>query len=338
MEKRVLEVSWTSLWKILFFVLLVMLVFTAKDIFFGLFLAMVISSGLEVLIDLMEKRGMPRTVGAILIFLVIAMIIAVFLYAVVPLVIVNMNTAVFNIQKASHGTWWQPLFNIKASKSINDFMSHIVDKFISNGTSPLDAVSQVFGGLSLTVSVFILSFYLSINKNGVERFIKLITPADYEEMTIRIIRHSRQRIGLWFRAQFILSIIMFLMVWGALALLGVPYPSILGATAGILELVPFVGPIIAGAVSVLVAVSVSNNLAIYTLITFLILQQFESNILVPFFMKRTTGLHPVLVIISLLIGIELDGFIGALIAVPAAAVFQEVLEDWNRDKAVVENI
>jgi len=338
MEKRVLEVSWTSLWKILFFVLLVMLAFTARDIFLGLFLAMVISSGLEVPIDIMEKRGIPRTVGAIAIFLLIAMLLAVFLYAVVPLVIVNLNTAVFNIQKAAHGTWWQPLFNVKTSKSINDSMSRIVDNFISNGSSPLDAVSQVFGGLSLTISVFILSFYLSINKNGVERFIKLISPVDYEEMAIRIAHHSRRRIGLWFRAQFILSVIMGVMVWAALGFLGVEYAAILGATAGILELVPFVGPIIAGAISVLVAVSVSNTLAIYTLITFLVIQQFESNVLVPLLMKRTTGLHPVLVIISLLIGIELGGFIGAFIAVPAAAVFQEVLEDWNRDISVVENI
>lgn len=338
MEKRVLEVSWTSLWKILFFILLVMLVFAAKDIFFGLFLAMVISSGLEVPIDIMEKRKIPRTVGAILIFLVIVMIIAVFLYAVVPLVIVNLNTAVFNIQKAAHGTWWQPLFNIKTSKSINDFMSRIVDNFISNGAAPLDAISQVFGGLSLTISVFILSFYLSINKNGVERFIKLVSPVDYEEMAIRIVHHSRRRIGLWFRAQFILSVLMGLMVWAALGLIGVQYSAMLGAIAGILELVPFVGPIIAGAISVLVAVSVSNDLAIYTLITFLILQQFESNVLVPLLMKRTTGLHPVLVIISLLIGLELGGFIGAFIAIPAAAVFQEVIEDWNRDISVIENI
>lgn len=338
MEKRILEVSWTSLWKILFFGLLVALVFTVKDIFLGLFLAMVISSGLEIPIDVLEKRRIPRTVSAIFIFLIIVMALIVFLYAVVPVVIVNINTAVFNIQKASYGTWWQPFFNVKASRSINDFMTRIVDNFLASGSSPVEAVSQIFGGLSLTISVFILSFYLSVRKNGVEKFIKLISPVDYEEMAIRIVEHSRRRIGRWFRAQFILSVAMGIMVWVALGFLGVEYAPILGATAGILELIPFIGPIIAGAISVLVAVSISNNLAIYTLITFLVLQQFESNVLVPFLMNRAIGLHPVIVIISLLIGIELDGFFGALIAVPAAAVFQEILEDWNRDKAVIESV
>ena len=332
MENRALEISWASLWRILFFIILVIFVFMAKNVLLGLFLAIVISSGLEVPIDILEKRRIPRAVSGILIFLIIALILAVFIYAVVPLVIVNLNTAIFNIQKASYGTWWQPFFDIKASKSLNDLMTRIVDNFLSGGASPLEAVSQVFGGLSLTVSVFILSFYLSVNKNGIERFIRIISPDDYEETILRVFEQSRRRIGLWFRTQFFLSLIVGLMVWVVLGFMGVPYSLLLGAIAGILELVPFVGPIIAGAVSVLVAVSISSTLAIYTLIAFLIIQQFESNILVPVLMRRSAGLHPVLVIVSILMGIEIAGFLGAVVAVPVAAVFQEIAENWDKDK------
>lgn len=335
MENRVLEISWASLWRILFFIILVVFIFMAKNVILGLFLAIVIASGLEVPIDILEKRRIPRTVSAIFIFLFIVLVIAVLLYAIVPLVIVNLNTAIFNIQKASYGTWWQSLFNIKTSRSLNDFMSRIVDNFVSGGASPLEAVSQVFGGLSLTISVFILSFYLSVNKNGIERFIRIISPDNYEETILRIFEHSRRRIGLWFRTQFFLSLIVGLVVWAALGFLGVPYAPILGAIAGILELIPFVGPIIAGAVSVLVAISISPMLAIYTLITFLAIQQLESNVLVPVLMRRAAGLHPVLVIVSILMGIEIGGFLGAVVAVPAAAVFQEIAEDWDRDKTAL---
>src|SRR3989338_1008820 len=335
MENRALEISWASLWRILFFIILVIFVFMAKNVLLGLFLAIVISSGLEVPIDILEKRRIPRAVSGILIFLIIALILAVFIYAVVPLVIVNLNTAIFNIQKASYGTWWQPFFDIKASKSLNDLMTRIVDNFLSGGASPLEAVSQVFGGLSLTVSVFILSFYLSVNKNGIERFIRIISPDDYEETILRVFEQSRRRIGLWFRTQFFLSLIVGLMVWVVLGFMGVPYSLLLGAIAGILELVPFVGPIIAGAVSVLVAVSISSTLAIYTLITFLVIQQFESNVLVPLLMRRAAGLHPVLVIVSILMGIEIGGFLGAVVAVPVAGVFQEVAGDWDRDKTAL---
>ncbi|MEK7546728.1 MAG: AI-2E family transporter [Patescibacteria group bacterium] len=333
MQKNVLEISWASLWRILFFVLLVVFMFMAKNIVLGLFLAIVISSGLEIPIDALEKRKVPRTVGAILLFLILIFAIAVFLYAVVPLVIVNLNEAIFNIQKASQGTWWQSIFNIKTSRSINDLMSKIVDNFISTGTSPLEAISQVFGGLSLTISVFILSFYLSVNRNGVERFIRIMSPIDYEGTALRIFERSRKKIGLWFKAQFVLSLMMALLVWIALSLLGVKYALILGATAGIMELIPFVGPILAGAAAVLVAISDSTTLAVYTLIVFLVLQQLESNVLVPLLMNKAAGLHPILVIISLLMGIEIAGFLGAIIAIPVAAVFQEIVEDWDRRKS-----
>ncbi|OGY98881.1 MAG: hypothetical protein A3B13_00315 [Candidatus Liptonbacteria bacterium RIFCSPLOWO2_01_FULL_45_15] len=335
MENRVLEISWASLWRILFFILLVIFVFMAKNVILGLLLAIVIASGLEVPIDILEKRKIPRTVSAIFIFLFIILVIAVLLYAIVPIVIVNMNTAIFNIQKAAQGTWWQSLFNINTSRSLNDFMSRIVDNFVSGGASPLEAVSQVFGGLSLTISVFILSFYLSVNKNGIERFVRIISPDKYEEAVLRIFEHSRKRIGRWFRTQFLLSLIVGLVVWAALGFLGVPYAPILGLIAGILELVPFVGPIIAGAVSVLVAISISTTLAIYTLITFLVIQQFESNVLVPLLMRRAAGLHPVLVIVSILMGLEIGGFLGAVVAVPVAAVFQEIAENWDRDKTAL---
>lgn len=333
MEKKFLEVSWTALWRVLIFFLFAALLFAAKNTILALFLAVVISSGLEVPIDVLEKRNIPRTLSAIVIFLLIALALVIFLYAVIPIIIVNLNSAIFNLQKASYGTWWQSLFNIKASKTINEFMGRIINNFISSGASPLEAVSQVFGGVSLTISIFILSFYLSVNRNIVERFLRIVSPADYEELVLRIFEHSRRRMGLWFRAQFVLSLIVAVMVWVALSLLGVPYSLLLGVTAGIFELVPFIGPIIAGALSVLVALSISTVLAVYTLVVFLAIQQFESNILVPFFMNRTVGLHPVLVIISILIGLEVGGLLGALIAVPLSAVFQEVGEDRERDRA-----
>ena len=77
------------------------------------------------------------------------------------------------------------------------------------------------------------------------------------------------------------------------------------------------------------ALLTSTTLALYTLIFFLIAQQFESNILVPILSKRSVGLHPVIVIISLLIGAEVGGVLGIIIAVPVAAIFQEVVQDWS---------
>ena len=189
--------------------------------------------------------------------------------------------------------------------------------------------SAVFG---LAVAVIISSFYLSLTEDGVERFIKVVIPPDYEPMALKIYGQSRRLIGSWFRTQLLLSLIMGVMVWVGLAIIGVPYAFLIGFIAAICELVPFVGPIISGAIGIVSALTVSTTLAVYTLIFFLIAQQFESNLLVPILSRRAVGLHPVIVIVALLIGAEIGGFLGVIIAVPVAAVFQEVIQDWSSRK------
>lgn len=338
MERKSIEISWASLWRVFFFALFVALMFLSRDILIGLFLAIVISSGLEVPVTMLEKARIPRTVGVIFIFLLLSLGVVIVLYAVVPLVIVNLNMAIFDIQKAAGNSWWREFFNFQTARSINDVMNRIINQFFSAGASPFGMFSQVLGGLSLTVSVFVISFYLTLSRHGVERFIRAVLPLDYEEAALKIYENSRKKIGFWLRVQIVMSFIMGLLVWLTLSLLGVKYALLLGVIAGVLELIPFVGPILAGAVSVLVALGTSTTLAAYTLIAFLVLQQFESNILVPFLTRRALGLHPVFVIIALLMGIQISGFLGAVIAVPAAAVFQEVIEELAGKKKVYSEV
>jgi predicted PurR-regulated permease PerM len=118
-------------------------------------------------------------------------------------------------------------------------------------------------------------------------------------------------------------------VWAGLSIMHVPYAFLVAFIAALFELVPFVGPIISGAFGTVSALTISTTLAFYTLIFFLVAQQIESHILVPLLSRRSVGLHPVIVIVALLMGAELGGFLGIVIAVPAAAVFQEVIQEWS---------
>ncbi len=126
---------------------------------------------------------------------------------------------------------------------------------------------------------------------------------------------------------------MGLMVFLGLWLLGVKYSLTLGILAGLLELVPFVGPIFAGSVAVLVALGESVTLGIYVLILFIVLQQIEGQILIPLVTRYTTSLNPAVVLISLLVGGETLGFVGLVLAVPVAVFMQEIVENWTQYKA-----
>lgn len=333
MEKRALDISWASLWRIFAFLIFAVIVFQGKQIVLGLFLALVISSGLEFIVDFLERRGMPRTLGVISIFLGSILAFVVVIYLIVPFVVADLNSLLINLQKSPLVFWLSPLVNEITTQSLSAFVNQISTQlFTMDSTSAFETASQIAGSFGLGIAVIIISFYLSLSRDGIERFIKAVLPGAYEGYVLRVYERSRRKIASWFRTQILLTMAMGLSVWLALFLLGVKHAFLVGLIAGAFELMPFVGPILSGGVAMIFASATSTALVLYTLIFFLILHQIEANVLVPLLTRRSLGLHPVIVITSLLIGIELGGLLGAVIAVPAAAVIQEVVEEWSATK------
>ena len=331
MEKRLYEVSWASLWRILVFIVLVAIFYEGRQIVLGLFLAIIISSGLEGLVNFLERVGLPRSVSVILIFLVSVFLVMFVLYSLMPVVIVELNTifsATGKVATGSLGTF----LSLSTSQSVNGLVGRLSSTFFAGGASPLDLLSNAIGSVGLAVAVILCSFYLSLSRDGVERFLKVVIPPASEETALRIYERSKKLISSWFRTQILLSLIFGFTVWAGLTILGVKYALLIAFLAGLFELVPFVGPFLSGALAVISALSTSPTLAIYTLIFFVIAEQFEANILVPILNQQIVGLHPVIVIVALLIGAEVGGILGIIISVPSAGVFQEVIQEWSTKK------
>lgn len=326
--KHSFDITWTTLWKILFFIILVAIMYQGRQILLGLFLAIIISSALEGLIALFERIGLPRSVSVIFIFLVIVFLVVLVVYSLAPLVIVELNS-IFTAGNGGNATGIGAILGSKISESISSVVSQFSTNFLTNSSSPFDLFSNAIGSVGLAVAVILSSFYLSLSKDGVERFIKVVIPPDYEAVTLDIYERSRRLIGTWARTQILLTLIFGFTVWAGLSLLGVKYALLIGAIAGIFELVPFVGPFLSGAIAVIAALTTSTSLAIYTLIFFVIAEQFEANVLVPVLNQQIVGIHPVIVIVALLMGAEIGGILGIVIAVPAAGIFQEVVQQWS---------
>jgi predicted PurR-regulated permease PerM len=327
--KTLHEISWASLWKIFAFIVLVTIFYLGRQIILGLFLAIIISSGLEGLVKLLERVGLPRSISVILIFLVSVLLIIFIIYSLVPIIIVELNTIFSNNGSAVPANSWMTLLSSKTSQSVSGLISKFSAQFFSGNTSPLDLFSNAIGSVGLAVAVILCSFYLSLSNDGVERFLKVVIPPDYEETALMLYEKSRKLIGSWFRTQILLSLVFGFTVWGGLALLHVKYAFLIAILAGLFELVPFVGPFLSGALAVISALSTSSTLAVYTLIFFIIAEQFEANILVPVLNQQIVGIHPVIVIVALLIGAEVGGILGIVISVPAAGIFQEVIQEWS---------
>ncbi len=330
MKEPSFDITWASLWRTLFFIVLVAIMYEGRQILLGLFLAIIISSALEGLVNLLERAGLPRSVSVILIFLIIVFLVVLVVYSLAPLVIVELNSIFTAGVSGANGIG--ALLGSRTSQSISDVVSKYSANFLAGSSTPFDLFSNAIGSVGLTIAVILSSFYLSLSKDGVERFIKVVIPPDYEAATLDIYERSRRLIGTWARTQVLLSLIFGFTVWAGLSLLGVKYALLIGAIAGIFELVPFVGPFLSGAIAVIAALTTSTTLAIYTLIFFVIAEQFEANVLVPVLNQQFVGIHPVIVIVALLMGATIGGILGIVIAVPAAGVFQEVVQQWSRRK------
>jgi predicted PurR-regulated permease PerM len=136
---------------------------------------------------------------------------------------------------------------------------------------------------------------------------------------LAIISRVENKLGAWFRGQIVLSFTIGFTTWIALTLLGIPFAPPLAILAGILEIVPTIGPIIAGIPAVIVALSISPILAVVIIAVYIVIQMFENNILVPKIMERAVGLNPIVIIVGVMIGTKFMGVLGALLSVPFIA-------------------
>ncbi len=199
----------------------------------------------------------------------------------------------------------------------------------------LIAISTVVGGIFGFITILILSFYFLIEANAMFEYLIRFVPAERRGAVSTAARQAVVKVSAWLRAQFVLAGTMAMFVAAGMWLMGVPYFYVLALVAAIGETIPVVGPIIGGIAAVSVALSVSLKLAVMVGAYFLVLHQLEANVLVPKIMERRVGVSPVAVLIALLVGGELYGLIGAILAIPTAAILSVIVEEIAADQDAV---
>jgi predicted PurR-regulated permease PerM len=191
----------------------------------------------------------------------------------------------------------------------------------------LIALSSVLGGVFALITVLILSFYLLIEARPMFEYLMRFVPAGRRADVATMAREAVLKVSAWLRAQCVLAGVMGTFAAVGLGLMGVPFFYVVALVAAVGETIPIVGPIIGGITAVAVAISVSPKLALMVGAYFLVLHQLEANILVPKIMERNVGVSPVSVMVALLIGGALWGLIGAILAIPTAAIISVIVAE-----------
>jgi predicted PurR-regulated permease PerM len=214
-------------------------------------------------------------------------------------------------------------------------VNEVLKNFFTSGEGSNNILTGTFGVFSGVVSlltVLVVSFYLVAEEKGMKKFISALVPAGHQGFVMNLVEQIQKKMGLWVLGQVFLSVVIFLFTFAGLKILGVKYALLLGLLAGLLEIVPYLGPILSSVPSIFFAFIQSPPLAIAVIILYVLIQKTENYVLTPKIMEKTVGTSPLLVLVALLVGFKLAGIVGVLIAVPLAGAITVVISEVSQNK------
>lgn len=333
-----IDITYQSLFRIVVVGLFVTALFYLSQIVSALLFAVVIASGIEPGVKWFERLRVPRILAVLIIYLVAIAVLAGVVYLVLPALADEFSAFLDAFPRYQRlllselRTFRElPFFSIFTEGAESVILNPPFD-LRSAGSSALDLIVSVFGGVFSVVILVVVSFYLASQEEGIEHFLRMVTPLRDEEYVIDLWERSRAKIGQWFRGQVLLGVIIGILVFIALTLLGIRYALFLALLAMVFELIPVIGPILAAVPAVFFAFLVSPILGLVVAVVYTVIQQLESHVLVPLLMRRVVGLNPLIVVVALLVGAKLGGILGMFLAVPLAAVVVEVVGDVDKKK------
>jgi len=329
-QKQTIEISSGTIFKTLAVIALIFVAYLIRDVLAILFFALIIASTASIPVNWLKKHRIPRTVGVIIVYLfAIAFIGFLLTIIITPLASELKQLSNFMPSIADELSSGIKFFRniIHDQSQFQQFFVSLSEKISQLSFDIFSVTGNVMGRVASFVIVFILSFYLTVEQEGVRKIIRSFLPETKKDYAINLWERGQKKLSRWFGSQLLLGLIVGLMTFIGLTILQIPYALALSVLAGIFELIPTVGPILSAIPAVAIAFIESPILALITLGLYVVIQQLENHLLVPKIMQKTTGLNPIITILAILIGVKLGGILGMVLAIPITMLISEFSSD-----------
>lgn len=287
--------------------------FEIRSILVSVFIAYIIVSALTPAVVFLQKKGFPRVLAVAVPYFITLIFMVLLIVPLVPFFASQVQSlfAGFPIYLDKAVTLLG--FQVNVSE-INAFVTSELDTI---GKNAITLTTRVFGGLFSFLTVLVVSFYLLLESETIKTSIANIFPQSYNKQIILIFSQIEEKLGAWLRGQILLSVIIGVITWVALTIVGLGEVALpLALIAGILEVVPTIGPILASIPTIIIALTISPATAVIVIVIYLVVQMLENNILVPKIMQQAVGLNPIVIIVCVMAGAKLMGVMGALLSIP----------------------
>jgi predicted PurR-regulated permease PerM len=341
MEDRNITISITTGAVIKTIVVLVFawLLFTLRSIVLDVLTAVVLASAIEPAVRGLVRRKLPRVLAVLAVYLLLFGVFFVLFYFFFPFVLNDFGTFVTALPTYLDSFTRTGAFDTYASIigvpapsliPVNDIMASIRSALDVSGIfgNAFSAASAIFGGVFSFVLIIVFSFYFAVLETGVDDFLHIIVPKQHQTYVLDLWKRSQRKIGLWMQGQLLLAVIMGVLVYLGLTIIGVQHALVLAVIAAVFEIIPVFGPTLAAVPAVMIGfVNGGPAIGVLVIALYVIFQQFENHLIYPLVVTRVVGVPPLLVILALIAGGELAGFLGIILSVPVAATIRELARD-----------
>ncbi len=300
-----------------------------RDILLSVFLSYIIMAAVLPYVIFLRKKNFPKLLAVALPYFTILGAILIIILPLVSFVIDQIQTLITkfpNILKEAINT-------LDLSLDSSQIQSYIANELKNISTNAFTLTSKVFGGLFSLMMILIVSFYLLLYYDEFKKLIARLFRLEKRPYVLSTLDIINEKLGAWLRGQVMLSVFIGLMSWVTLIALGVPDPVPLALLASLLEVVPTLGPILSAIPAVIVALTISPTLALTVIIAYIAIQLLENNFLVPKIMERAVGLNPIVIILAVIIGANLMGISGALLAIPLVTFIIVIFKSIDHKKS-----
>lgn len=332
------SISTTTLIKVALGIAGLWIIYLTLDILMLVAAAIFLAAALAPTVDKLENKKIPRSLSMLTIYIVLFASIAGIALIVLPQV-TSQITAIARNFPTAYGQIleWLSALGLADQAAINQTLGELSPTITSATQGAVSTLFGIFDGIFSFFMVLIMTFYLVVDKESAKRTVAAL-PQQYHDHVVGLYNRLSQKIGRWLRAQIILMFIVGLLTYVALSILNLvgvyafnlppfQFALSLALIAGLLEFIPYLGPMLSAIPAILLAFAISPSMALAVAIVYWFIQMFEGNVLTPNIMKRAVGLSPIVSIVVFLIGARIGGMAGAFLAIPVATAATVIIKD-----------
>jgi predicted PurR-regulated permease PerM len=315
---------------LLFFVLVIggWALYQIRDILYLLFIAFLLMTALHPLVAGLERIKIPRFFSILIIYLACMAIFGFSVITSIPSLITQTTRFAQEL----------PGVVAKVLPYWNADLSVIGQQLAPIGENILKVTIGIFSNIFTIVAVLVFTFYFLLERRRAKDIFTDLFGGVIAGKAIDILRAIELKLGDWVRGELILMLTIGVLVYIGLLILKIEFALPIAIFAGLLEIVPNIGPVVSAVPAVLVGFATSPLLALSVVALFIIVHQLENNLIVPIVMKRSVGLSPLITILALMVGGRLAGILGAVLAVPILLVVQVLVNKLLIGKQDVKDI